>query len=198
MTPPASRVIPRGWRVDHESPSDFVVRCIECDRLSIRDGRAQAHKQAQTHALRCSQTGVTPVSRPEGMTTVDDTTAESTDEGSTLLFEGVTPRRDDLLGMEVVVRYESIQSAAGTQTARGLIDMTIGDESGSFRALELVGEDDRRLRVDVIEEAVLCEGRELNSGDVQWRTIGDAELLRPARVGESAGGSAVATDGGAR
>lgn len=191
MTPPVSGVIPRGWWIDHDAPSDFVVRCVECGRLSIRDGRAQAHKQAIRHALRCSQTGVTPVVRPDNVSVGVD---ETEDAESLLLLEDVNPRCDDIVGTEVVVRYESISSRAGTQEVSGLISSMLGGDSGSYRGVELRVDDDRWLRVDVIDEAVLCEGRELNSGGTQWRTIGEAEHLRPARVGESA----VVTDGGAR
>ena len=196
---PESRVIPRGWDIDHASPSDFVVRCASCGRVSIRDERAEAHTQAQSHALRCSQTGVTPVARPEGSVSLEEgATDETADVGAALLIEGVNPRTDDVVGTEIVVRYESIQSGAGTQTASGLIDSTIGGESESYRGLELVRTDGRRLRIDVVDGIVLCEGRELNSGDTQWRKIGEAEVLRPARVGEAVGESAVATDGGVR
>ena len=193
MTPPASGAIPRGWSVDHRTPSDFVVRCTACGRISIRDERATAHRQAQSHALSCSQTGVTPVSRPEG----DASVGAGEESEPSLLLEGVNLAAEDVVGMEVVVRYESISSRAGTQRASGLIESRLGGDSAPYRGVELHVDDDRRLRVDVVDEAVLCRGRELNDGEVQWRKIGNAEVLRPTRL-ENSASSAVATDGGAR
>lgn len=192
MKASVSEAIPRGWDVDHETPTDFVVRCTECGRVSIRDERASAHRQAGSHAFRCSQTGVTPVSRPG-----DEISNEEIDNsGSSLVLEGVNPATENIVGMEIVVRYESISSRAGTQRTTGLVDSMLGDDSAPYRGIEVLADDDRRLRIDVVDEIVLCPSRTMDTGTMQWRTIGEAEILRPARIGDSTSDSAVATDGG--
>jgi hypothetical protein len=90
---PAPDAIPHAWTVDHESPDEFVVRCTECGRESIKDDRGRAHRLADTHAVRCSPTGVTPVSQPDSPS--GDQAPEPEGDQPIVMTDGGTPIVDE-------------------------------------------------------------------------------------------------------
>ena len=109
---PASGAVPRGSEVDHANPDEFVVRCTACGRIGRKDGRGRAHRLADNHALRCSQTGVTPVSSSASAPTVDAAETAVADGG-------LEVTETDLHGEEIVVEYDSVSERATRQRIAG-------------------------------------------------------------------------------
>ena len=176
---PASGAVSRGSEVDHINPDEFVVRCTECGRIGRKDGRGRAHRLADNHALRCSQTGVTPVSSSDAAPTVDAAEAAVAD--------GLDVTQADLRGEEIVVEYDSVSDRATRQRIAGDVVAMLpapdprDDVEHSGVVLRLP--DGRRRLVDVLQDRVKCStdgGR-----DIQWRTIGYLERLAPDESDQS-------------
>jgi len=177
---PASDTIPRGWSVDHADPEQFVVRCSHCGRIGIKDDRGRAHRLADNHALRCSQTGVTPVSSRASAPTADAAETAVADGG-------LEVTEADLRGEEIVVEYDSVSERATRQRIAGDVvamlpapeDRDDVEHSGVVLRLS----DGRRRLVDVLQDRVKCS---TNGGrDIQWRTIGYLERLAPDEADRS-------------
>ncbi|PSQ18195.1 hypothetical protein BRD02_01610 [Halobacteriales archaeon QS_8_69_73] len=169
---PGSGVVPRGSEVDHINPDEFLVRCTACGRIGRKDGRGRAHRLADNHALRCSQTGVTPVSSTDTAATAD--AAETT-----VADGGLEVTQADLRGEGIVVEYDSVSERATRQRIAGDVvamlpapeDRDDVEHSGVVLRLS----DGRRRLVDVLQDRVKCS---TNGGrDIQWRTIGYLERL---------------------
>jgi len=185
---PASGAVPRGSEVDHANPDEFVVRCTVCGRIGRKDDRGRAHRLADNHALRCSQTGVTPVSSTGA--------APAADAAETAVADGgLEVTEADLRGEEIVVEYDSVSERATRQRIAGDVVAMLpapedrDDVEHSGVVLQL--SDDRRRLVDVLQDRVKCStdgGR-----DIQWRTIGYLERLAPP---DQADRSPLLADGG--
>ena len=185
---PASGAVPRGSEVDHETPDEFVVRCTECGRIDRKDGRGGAHRLADNHALRCSQTGVTPVSSTGAAPTADAAETAVADGG-------LEVTETDLRGEEIVVEYDSVSERATRQRIAGDVvamlpapeDRDDVEHSGVVLRLS----DGRRRLVDVLQDRVKCSTT--GGRDIQWRTIGYLERLAPP---DNADRSPLLADGG--
>jgi hypothetical protein len=194
QSPPASGV-PRGWSVDHQNPSEFVVRCTSCGRIDIQEDRGRAHRRADNHALTCSQTGVTPVRRPEparGSTDDSDPDphlVEAADAG--VNHGGLDVLHADLRERELVVRYESTASRAGQQEIVGDVTAMVSADDQPFpnRGFILRLDDGARRQVDVLDAEVLCAH---NVG--AWRVIGALDAVAPAITADNP--PVVTVDGG--
>ena len=188
VRPNSPDAIPRGWSVDHADPEQFLVRCTACGRIGRKDGRGRAHRLADNHALRCSQTGVTPVS--------SSASAPIADAAETAVADGgLEVTKADLRGEEIVVEYDSVSERATRQRIAGDIvamlpapeDRDDVEHSGVVLRLS----DGRRRLVDVLQDRVKCS---TNGGrDIQWRTIGYLERLAPP---DEADRSPLLADGG--
>lgn len=190
-TPSTTDPIPRGWSVDHDAPTEFVVRCTHCGRIAIRDDRAAAHRRADSHALRCRATGITPVRRPDDATLpaadqADATPAAVGDGGLDVLGA-------DLAGQEIAIRYESVSKRAGEQQVIGdVVAMVPAPSSADFENKGLIvrlGNQTRR-RVDLLRDVVECP----HNCDDGWREVGALTGLAPAQ--QAANDPVIMTDGG--
>jgi len=186
VRPNPSDAVPRGWSVDHADPEQFVVRCNACGRIGRKDGRGRAHRLADNHALRCSQTGVTPVSSTDAAPTADAAETAVADGG-------LEVTEADLRGEEIVVEYDSVSERATRQRIAGDVvamlpapeDRDDVEHSGVVLRLP----DGRRRLVDVLQDRVKCS----TTGDIQWRTIGYLKRLAPP---DDADRSPLLADGG--
>ena len=183
---PASGAVPRGSEVDHANPDEFLVRCTTCGRIGRKDDRGRAHRLADNHALRCSQTGVTPVS--------SSASAPSSDAAEMAVADGgLEVTQADLRGEEIVVEYDSVSDRATHQRIAGDVvamlpapeDRDDVEHSGVVLRLP----DGRRRLVDVLQDRVKCS----TTGDIQWRTIGYLKRLAPP---DDADRSPLLADGG--
>lgn len=190
--PTASEAIPRGWNVDHQQPNQFVVRCSACGRLDINESRANAHRRADTHALHCESTGVTPVSTPSEST---EENLEAPLEDAAVLDDGLDVQETDLVGRLVDVQYDSAASGATMKTVTGeivaMLPATTDVIDDPYRGFVLRLPDERRLRVDVFEAVVECP----HNTDSNWRRMGDLRRVAPTVDVEA---PRVMTDGGSR
>jgi len=168
----ASGAVPSGWSVDHESPDQFVVRCTQCGRVSIKDDRGRAHRLADNHAIRCSPTGVTPVSRPDG-----PGGDREPEPDAAVTVTGFDAFEHDLVGEEIVVRYDSIDpSSDGIQVAGDVVDMVSApDADVEFRGLVLRLPTGVRRRLDLVDGTIGCE----HNSTPGWRTIGELTSIAP-------------------
>lgn len=188
MTPPASGAVPRRHHVDHQDPSEFVVRCTHCGRLAVVGDRARAHTRADNHALRCRSTGVTPVSESE---TASET--ESTEPGPpSATTGGLCIFDEDFTGESITVRYESVSERSGEREIVGdVVAMLPAEEDPvEYGGVILALPSQTRRRVDLLDELVECP----HNSERGWRRIGDLVGVGPA----SAAGNppVVMTDGG--
>ena len=168
----ASGAVPRGSEVNHINPDEFLVRCTACGRIDRKDDRGRAHRLADNHALRCSQTGVTPVSSADAAPTADAAETGVADGG-------LEVTEADLRSEEIVVEYDSVSDRATRQRIAGDVvamlpapeDRDDVEHSGIVLRLS----DGRRRLVDVLQDRVKCS---TNGGrDIQWRPIGYLERL---------------------
>lgn len=194
--PSTADPLPRGWIVDHDVPTHFIVRCARCGRLAIETDRATAHTRADNHALRCRETGVTPARKPE-----DD---EDDESGSTAEVEadGTEPAASDggldvlgvdITGQEIAVRYESVSKRAGEQQVIGDVTaMLPAPEQAdfSYRGLIVRFGNQTRRRVDLLRDVVECP----HNCEDGWRKAGDLTGLSPAQRADNP--PVVMTDGG--
>ena len=173
VRPNPSDAIPRGCSVDHADPEQFLVRCTACGRIGRKDDRGRAHRLADNHALRCSQTGVTPVS--------STATAPTADAAETAVADGgLEVTQQDLRGEEIVVEYDSVSDRATHQRIAGdVVAMLPAPEDRDdveYAGVVLRLPDGRRRLVDVLQDRVKCS---TTGRDIQWRTIGYLERLSP-------------------
>lgn len=187
VDPTASGAIPRGWDVDHDVPTHFVVRCSHCDRISIEHDRGEAHTRADNHALHCHPTGVTPVRKPEDAEDVDDFSSGKPTTGGLDAFGA------DVTGEEIVVNYESVSDRAGEQRITGDIVAMVPaseEEPVDHRGIIVRLDNQRRRRVDLLREAVDCP----HNCEDGWRTIGHLRSIAPAPRADNP--PVMMTDGG--
>lgn len=184
---------PRGYRVDHESPEKFVVRCAHCGRLALEDGRAEAHSRADNHALRCANTGVTPVSvRSDAREDVlvpetAETVVPIVTEHNVDIFE------TDLSDESITVRYESVSRRSGEKEIHGEVTAMVPgreDDPVEYRGVILRLPSQKRRRVDFLDKLVECPHNSARG----WRRIGDLLSVGPAMTAGSP--PVVMTDGG--
>jgi len=184
----ASGIIPRGWSVDHETPDEFVVRCTHCGRVSINDDRGRAHRLADNHAIHCSPTGVTPVSRPPDLCGG----VEPEPDGS-VAVAGVDALRHDIVGETLTVRYQSVDpKSGGCEVSGDVVAMLPADDEVDIdhRGFILRLPTKVRRRVDIITGDIECR----HNSATGWRSIGDVTAVSPAFRVDSE--PVVMTDGG--
>jgi hypothetical protein len=180
-----SRHIPGGWHPDHNTPSKFVVRCRDCGRLAVTDGRGPAHDRADSHALTCSQTGVTPISLID-----DDADDEPESDTATL-----RPRQTNLVGEEVTLVYNSKDPRSDEIERDAVVEeMLTSYLDVPYRGFLARAQNGIQLEVD------LSAGIVFSHGNVRSPT---GEILRvepaceePALGEEATDDARVATDGG--
>ena len=184
---PAMGAIPRGWSVEHSHPDAFVVRCTACGRVSIKDDRGRAHRFADNHAIHCSPTGVTPVTRPEGPASGPEPKPDAA-----VAVTGFDAFEHGLVGEEIVVRYDSIDpSSDGVQVAGDVVAMiSAPDANVEYRGLVLRLPTGSRRRLDLVDGTIECE----HNSTQGWRTIG--ELTSVAPVATANAEPVAMTDGG--
>ncbi|MCY4731141.1 hypothetical protein KY092_11305 [Natronomonas gomsonensis] len=180
-----TRHIPGGYAPDHNTPSQFVVRCSDCGRVCIRDDRGDAHDRADSHALHCAQTGVTPISFIG-----DEEQADDEAETATL-----QPRITNLVGEEVTLVYHSKDPRSDEVERDAVVEeMLTSYLDVPYRGFLARAENGIELEVD------LSAGIVFSHGNVRSPT-GEILRVEPAceepALGEDATDDArVATDGG--
>jgi len=114
--------VPRGYAVDHESPDEFSVRCVDCGLLKLHGSRAGAHSHADNHGLACAPTAVKPLTR-----------------------ESERPQPGDI----ATLTYESIRSKNTIDVGGPIlnVDAFDGEDLETETACEIVVEDDKGDRI---------------------------------------------------
>ena len=184
----ASGAVPSGWSVDHETPDEFVVRCTRCGRVSIKDARGRAHRLADNHALVCSQTGVTPVSRPQ-----EPGGGVEPEPDDSVAVAGVDALRHDIVGETLTVSYESVDpTSGGCEVSGDVVAMLPADDEADIdhRGFILRLPTKVRRRVDIVAGKIECR----HNSTTGWRSIGDVTAVSPASRVDSA--PVAMTDGG--
>ena len=180
-----SRHIPSGWQPDHCTPSKFVVRCIDCGRLTVDGDRGNAHRRARDHGLACAQTAVTPISIID-----EDAVVEPPVDTAAL-----HPRQANLTGEEVVVVYRSKVAGAELKERQATVEeMQESSRSDAYAGFYATAENGVTLEID------LTAGIVYSHGNVRSPTGGFVRV-EPAcedgsPCGESADDSRAMTDGG--